>query len=142
MRPFFQRALRIEWSQCDPTGAVHESRYLDMFGESTILMLEAAGLPARRDLITQLNIAGFPLIDVAARFLRPVRYGETVVIETAAPVFGNTSFTVSHRLMLGKAVCVECTEKRVWTVKDGRRPGGIRTELVPEQVRALFGRKG
>ena len=141
MRPFFQRALRIEWSQCDPTGVVHSPRYFDMFGESTILMLEAAGLPPKREMITQLNIAGFPMIDVAARFLRPIRYGDTVVIETAAPVFGNTSFTVSHRLMLGRAVCVECTEKRVWTVKDGRRPGGIRTERVPEQVRALFGRK-
>jgi 4-hydroxybenzoyl-CoA thioesterase len=141
MRPFFQRAVRIEWSQCDPTGVVHSPRYFDMFGESTILMLEAAGLPPKRDMITQLNIAGFPMIDVAARFLRPVRYGDTVVIETATPVFGNTSFTVSHRLMLGRTVCVECTEKRVWTVKDGRRPGGIRTERVPEQVRALFGRK-
>ena len=141
MTPFFQRVLRIEWSQCDPTGVVHAPRYFDMFGESTILMLEAAGLPRKRDMIAQLNIAGFPMIDVAARFLRPTRYGDTVVIETAAPVFGNTSFTVSHRLMLGKAVCVECTEKRVWTVKDGRRPSGIRTERVPEQVRALFGRK-
>ena len=141
MTPFFQRPVRIEWSQCDPTGAVHTPRYFDMFAESTFLMLEAAGLPRKRDLIAQLNIAGFPMIDVAARFLRPVRYGDMVVIETAAPVFGNTSFTVSHRLMLGRAACVECTEKRVWTVKDGRRPGGFRTERVPEQVRALFNRK-
>ena len=50
-------------------------------------------------------------------------------------------FQKPYRLMLGRTVCVECTEKRVWTVKDGRRPGGIRTERVPEQVRALFGRK-
>jgi 4-hydroxybenzoyl-CoA thioesterase len=141
MTPFFQRAVRIEWSQCDPSGVVHQPRYFDMFGESTFMMLEAAGLPRKRDMIVQLNIAGFPMIDLAARFLRPVRYGDTVVIETAAPVFGNTSFTVSHRLMLGRAVCVECTEKRVWTVLDGRRPGGFRTERVPEQVRALFIRK-
>lgn len=138
MTPFFQRILRIEWSQCDPTGAVHTSRYFDMFAESTFLMLEAAGLPRKRDLISKLNIAGFPMIDVAARFLRPTRYGDTVVIETAMPVFGNTSFTVSHRMMLGREVCAECTEKRVWMVKDGRRPGGYRTERVPEQVRALF----
>ncbi|WP_129793677.1 thioesterase family protein [Sphingosinicella sp. CPCC 101087] len=141
MTPYFQRALRIEWSQCDPSGIVYTPRYLDMFGESTIMLFEAAGLPPKRDMINKLNIAGFPMLDVAARFLRPTRYGDTVVIETSAPAFGNSSFTVNHRLLLGRAVCVECTEKRVWTVKDGRRPGGIRADRVPEQVRALFVRK-
>ena len=141
MIPFLQRALRIEWSQCDPAGIVYAPRYLDMFGESTILMFEAAGLPRKRDMIAQLGITGFPMVNVALRFLRPTRYGDTVLIETASPVFGNSSFTVNHRLLLGRTVCVECTEKRVWTVADRRRPGGIRAERVPEQVRAMFKRK-
>jgi len=138
MTPFFSRTIRIEWGQCDPAGIVYAPRYLDMFGESTVLLFEAAGLPRKRDMLMQLGVAGFPMVDVSARFLRPTAYGDAVVLEAAAPDFGNSSFTIAHRLRLGDTVCVECTEKRVWTVPDAGRPGGLRAERVPDAIRELF----
>jgi 4-hydroxybenzoyl-CoA thioesterase len=138
MTPFFTRTRRIEWGECDPAGIVYAPRYLDMFGESTILMFEHAGLPRKRDMLRELDVAGFPMVDVSARFLLPASYGDVVTIETAAPVFVNSSFTVEHRLMLDGQLCVECTEKRVWTVPAPDRPGGLRAERVPDSVRALF----
>lgn len=138
MTPFLTRRLRIEWGQCDPAGIVYAPRYLDMFGESTILLFEAAGLPRKRDMLRELGVAGFPMVNVAARFLRPTAYGDEVTIESAAPAFGNASFTVEHRLLLDDAVCVECTEKRVWTLPAADRPGGLKAERVPDAVRALF----
>ncbi|MEI9852365.1 MAG: acyl-CoA thioesterase [Sphingomonas sp.] len=140
MTPFFARAFRIEWGQCDPAGIVYAPRYLDMFGESTILLFEAAGLPRKRDMLREMGVAGFPMVDVSARFLRPTAYGDDVTIESAAPDFGNSSFAVAHRLLLGDAVCVECTEKRVWTVPAPDRPGGLKAERVPDSIRALFER--
>jgi 4-hydroxybenzoyl-CoA thioesterase len=136
--PFYARAFRVEWGQCDPAGIVYAPRYLDMFGENTVRMFEAAGLPKKRDMLTALGVAGYPMVDVQARFLRPTAYGDDVIIESAAPDFGNSSFTIAHRLLLDGAVCVECTEKRVWTVPDGSRLGGLRAERVPDAVRARF----
>lgn len=138
MTPFFTRHVRIEWGQCDPAGIVYAPRYLDMFGESTIRLFEHAGLPRKRDMLATLDVAGFPMVDVSARFLRPTRYGDEVVIESAAPDFGRSSFIVAHRLSLDGEPCVECTEKRVWTVPDPGRPAGLRAEPVPESIRALF----
>jgi 4-hydroxybenzoyl-CoA thioesterase len=138
MTPFFRREFRIEWGQCDPAGIVYAPRYLDMFGESTILLFESAGLPPKRAMLAEMQVAGFPMVDVSARFLRPTSYGDAVTIETAAPAFGNSSFTIEHRLLFGDLPCVECTEKRVWTVPDASRPGGLRAERVPDAVRALF----
>ncbi|MCW3837563.1 acyl-CoA thioesterase [Sphingomonas canadensis] len=138
MTPFFTRALRIEWGQCDPAGIVYAPRYLDMFGETTILLFEHAGLPRKRDMLREMNVAGFPMVDVQARFLRPAAYGDDVIIECAAPEFGNSSFTVAQRLLRDGALCVECTEKRVWTVPDPERPGGLKAARVPDAVRALF----
>jgi 4-hydroxybenzoyl-CoA thioesterase len=138
MTPFFDRRLRIEWGQCDPAGIVFAPRYLDMFSESTILLFEAAGFPKKRRMLEELGLAGFPLVDLSARFQRATSYGDDVVIETAAPVFGNSSFTIDHRLLHDGAVCVECTEKRVWTVRDPTRPGALRAERVPDDVRARF----
>ena len=138
MTPFFSRAHQIEWGQCDPAGIVYAPRYLDMFGENTIRMFEAAGLPKKRAMLVSLGVAGFPMVDVSARFLRPTAYGDEVSIESAAPAFGNSSFTIDHRILFDNIVCVECTEKRVWTVPDATRPGGLRAERVPDSVRALF----
>jgi 4-hydroxybenzoyl-CoA thioesterase len=138
MTPFLTRSLRVEWGQCDPAGIVFAPRYLDMFSESTIMLFEAAGLPRKREMLEQMGVSGYPMIDVSARFLRTTSYGDEVTIETAAPIFGNSSFTVDHRLLLGETVCVECTEKRVWAVPDPTHPSGVRAQRVPDTVRELF----
>ncbi|MEH3108248.1 MAG: acyl-CoA thioesterase [Sphingomonas fennica] len=138
MTPFLTRRVRIEWGQCDPAGIVFAPRYLDMFAESTMQLWEAAGFPKKRQMTAELGLAGFPMVDVSARFLRPTAYGDDVVVETAAPEFGGSSFTIAHRLVHDGTVCVECTEKRVWTVPDAGRPGGLRAERVPDDVRARF----
>ena len=138
MTPFYARAWQIEWGQCDPAGIVYAPRYLDLFGENTVRMFEAAGLPKKRAMLAELGVKGFPMVDVSARFLRPTAYGDEVSIESAAPAFGNSSFTIDHRIVLDGVTCVECTEKRVWTVPDASRPGGLRAERVPDAIRQLF----
>lgn len=142
MTPFLTRRVRIEWGQCDPAGIVYAPRYLDIVGESTVLLFEAAGLPRKRDMLAVLNVAGYPMVDVSARFLAPCSYGDDVVAEAAAPVFGNSSFTIAHRLTRDGVTCVECTEKRVWTVPAADRPGGLRAERVPDAVRLAFASGG
>ena len=140
MSAFFSRRKRIEWGECDPAGIVYAPRYLDMFGENTILLFETAGLPKKRAMLKELGVAGFPMLDVSARFRRPTAYGDDVVIESDAPAFGGSSFVIEHRLLHDGNLCVECTEKRVWTVPDATRPGGLRSERVPDNIRALFDR--
>ena len=138
MTPFLSRSVRIEWGQCDPAGIVYAPRFLDICGESTILLFEAAGLPRKRDMRAAMGVAGYPMVDLAARFLATCTYGDEVLVETAAPLFGNSSFVVEHRISLAGRTCVECTEKRVWTVPAPERPGGLRAERVPDAVRASF----
>ena len=138
MAAFLSRAGRIEWGQCDPAGIVFAPRYFDMFAESAILLFEAAGLPKKRDMLREMGVAGFPLVDVSARFLRPASYGDAVVLEADAPQFGNSSFTIAHRLLLDGELCVTCTEKRVWTVPDREKPGRLKAQPVPDTVRRLF----
>jgi 4-hydroxybenzoyl-CoA thioesterase len=140
MTAFFRRKHRIEWGQCDPAGIVFAPRYLDMFSENTIQLFEAAGLPRKRDMLAEMGVLGYPLVDVSARFRRTASYGDDVIIESDVPTFGNSSFTIEHRLLLDDAVCVECTEKRVWAVSDPERPGGVRAVRVPDSVRSLFER--
>jgi len=135
---FLSRAYRIEWGHCDPAGIVYAPRFLEMFGESTIMLFEKALGVRKKDMLKARGVLGFPMVDVSAKFLRPAAYGDDVVLEVAAPEFGNSSFTIAHRLLKDGAVCVEGVEKRVWTVRDAERPGGMRAERVPDEVRAAF----
>jgi 4-hydroxybenzoyl-CoA thioesterase len=138
--PFFTRAHRIEWGQCDPAGIVFAPRYFDMVTENTILLFEAAGLPPKRAMLDREEAAGYPAVELSARFLRPTSYGDTVTIESAAPLFGNSSFTILCRISFENRLCVEVVEKRVWTIRDASRPAGLRSERVPDAVRELFAR--
>ncbi|WP_428410298.1 acyl-CoA thioesterase [Hyphococcus sp.] len=138
MSAFFKRTLRIEWGWCDPAGIVFAPRFIDMLSENTVQMFEFAGLPKKRQMRKDMRIAGYPLVDLKARFLFPAAYGDDVVVESDAPDFGKSSFTIEHRIRKGDTLCVEGTEKRVWTVFDDSAPGGIKAAPVLEDVRRLF----
>ena len=139
MTAFFTRELRIEWGWCDPAGIVFAPRFIDMLSENTVQMFEFAGLPKKRDMRKEMKIAGYPLVDLQARFLFPAAYGDDVIVESDAPDFGKSSFTIRHRIKKSDTLCVEGTEKRVWTVFDVEAPGGIKAAPVPEHIRKLFG---
>lgn len=138
MTAFFSRTLRIEWGWCDPAGIVFAPRFIDMMSENTVQMFEFAGLPKKRQMRAEMNIAGYPLVDLQARFIFPAAYGDNVIVESDAPVFGKSSFTIGHRIRKDGTLCVEGAEKRVWTVFDPSTPGGIKSATVPEDVRRLF----
>jgi len=140
--PFLSRPYRIEWGHCDPAGIVYAPRFLEMFGESTIMLFEKALGVRKRDMLETQGVVGYPMVDVSAQFMRPAAYGDDVVLEAAAPDFGNSSFTIRHRLLRDGHVCVAGVEKRVWTVRDAERPGGMRAERVPDTIRALFAQQG
>jgi len=82
-----------------------------------------------------LDFQGWPLIKTQARFLKPTRFGDDVIVESTV-TFGRSSFEVAHRLTLKGELCAECSEKRVWTVRD--ESGQLKSHPVPEAVLAKF----
>jgi 4-hydroxybenzoyl-CoA thioesterase len=88
------------------------------------------------DMRKALPFAGFPLVKTHAKFLKPTRFGDTVVVDSSVS-FGRSSFNVEHRLSLTGTLCVECQETRVWVVRDAG--GGIKSHPMPPEVRAKFG---
>ncbi len=129
------RTVRIEWGDCDPAGIIFYPRYFAIFDASTAMLFERAlGIPK----IKQLKIfdfAGYPLVRTRAKFIKPTRFGDDVVVDSAIS-FGRSSFDIEHRLSLNGELCVECAEKRVWVVRDAS--GGIKSQAVPDAVLAKF----
>ena len=130
-----KRTVRIEWGDCDPAGIIFYPRYFEIFDASTAMIFEAALGITKFEMFKTLEFAGFPLVRTRARFLKPTRFGDDVTVETTI-TFGRSSFDIEHRLGLDGVPCVECSEKRVWVVRDAE--GRLKSHPVPEAVLAKF----
>ena len=131
------RAVRIEWGDCDPAGIVFYPRYIAMFDHSTTLLIEQA-LGAKHELCRIYAFAGYPVVENRARFLKPTRFGDDVVIETRFAGLGRSSFRLVHRLTLDGELAVEGFETRVWVVREASEPGRFRPLPLPPEVAARF----
>jgi 4-hydroxybenzoyl-CoA thioesterase len=130
------RTLRIEWGDCDPAGIIFYPRYFEIFDASTAALFEHALGITKFEMFMTLEFSGWPLARTQARFLKPTRFGDDVTVETTVS-FGRSSFEIVHRLSLKGELCAECSEKRVWTVRDAQ--GHLKSHPVPEEVRKKFG---
>ena len=130
------RKVRIEWGDCDPAGIIFYPHYFEIFDASVAALFERALGLTKFQQLKQFNFAGYPLAQTRARFLRPTRFGDDVTVDTTIS-FGRSSFQVEHRLSHDGAVCVECSETRVWVVRDAAT-GGIKSQPVPAEVLAKF----
>jgi 4-hydroxybenzoyl-CoA thioesterase len=130
------RTVRIEWGDCDPAGIIFYPRYFEIFDSSTAALFERALGITKFQMFRTLEFSGWPLVRTQARFLKPTRFGDDVTVETTVS-FGRSSFEIEHRLSLDGELCAECSEKRVWTVRDTQ--GRLKSHPVPEEVLAKFG---
>ena len=132
-----RRTIRIEWGDCDPAGIVYFPRYIEYLDACTVHLFEAAGLP-KQAMLKQFEMAGFPMVDLKARFLIPSRFTDDVVVESTISEWKRSSFVVHHRLLRGEDLAVEAFETRVWSVYDAASPGGLKSCPVPDEVKARF----
>jgi 4-hydroxybenzoyl-CoA thioesterase len=129
------RTVRIEWGDCDPAGIIFYPRYFEIFDASTAALFERALGWTKFEMFKTLEFSGWPLVRTQARFLKPTRFGDDVTVETSVK-FGRASFEIEHKLSLRGELCAECSEKRVWTMRDAN--GELKSHPVPEEVLAKF----
>jgi 4-hydroxybenzoyl-CoA thioesterase len=134
----YTRNARIEWGDCDPAGIVFYPRYLAIFDSCTTALFSLALGMSKYQLMRHYRFAGYPMVDTRARFLKPTKFGDDVVIETRIAEFRRSSFDIQHRLTLDSELCVECFDTRVWVERDPEYPEKIQAKPIPQEVIAKF----
>jgi 4-hydroxybenzoyl-CoA thioesterase len=129
----FTRKLTVEWGHCDPAGIVFNPRFFEFFDWSTALLIRAALGVDKADMLSAYGVAGIPLVDSRATFLRPSRYGEEIEIISNVTAVGRSSFEIAHKLFNANELAVEAYEKRVWTVRNAET-GLLKSRAMPEDV--------
>lgn len=129
------RTVRIEWGDCDPAGIIFFPNYFRIFDHATAMLFETALGMTKFEMFKRLDFTGWPLVRTQAKFIKPTRFGDDVTVVSKI-VFGRSSFEVEHKLSLNGELCAECSEKRVWTVRDAERR--LKSHPVPEAVLEKF----
>lgn len=132
-----RKEIYIEWGDCDPEGIVYFPRYFEYFDACTFRLFTSVGL-SKPDMMKKYGIAGIPVVNVRAQFFVPSAYTETVVVESCVSEWGNSSFTVHHRLLRGGVLAVEVFEKRVWVVRPEGGPQRLKGSPIPQEVKDKF----
>lgn len=126
-----RRPVTIYWGDCDPAGIVFNPRFFEIFDASTALIFEAALGINKREMLAKFNAAGIPLVKTEAEFLKPLRYGDSPIVESTV-TFGRSSFNVEHKILLDGVLHVKGLEKRVWTARDAS--GAMRSAPIPAEI--------
>lgn len=129
--------VEIQFGDCDPAGIVYYPNYFRFFDNATAAMLSAAFAMHKRNWLDHYGIAGIPMVDTGARFIKPSSFGDVIEIRSTITDLGRSSFAVKHEILRDGEVAIEAHEKRVWVVRGEN--GGIRSAPLPDDVRKLLG---
>src|SRR5436309_673960 len=137
-RFIYRRQFSVEWGHCDPAGIVFNSRFFEFFDWNTWLMFEAALSVRPSELAARFGIAGIPLVEARARFVKPARFNDIAEIASQVSEFGRSSFRVEHRIAISGQTAVEGSETRVWAGRDPNDAAKLKGMAIPSEIITRF----
>jgi 4-hydroxybenzoyl-CoA thioesterase len=135
-----RRDLTVEWGHCDPAGIVFHPRFIEYFDWSCVVLFEQLAGWNKTELGRRFGFAGFPIIDLNTKFLKPIHYDDQVQIFSTITALRKSSFEIRHCLTKSEVVAVECVQTRVWCVADPADPKKLKSSPVPQELIACLKR--
>lgn len=130
-RPVVETRFRVRFYETDRMGIVHHAVYITWFEEGRSAFTRAIGYP-----YSQMEADGISLAvaEVSARYHRPARYDEEVVVATHLAEFPSRgmSFTYEVRRATNGELLVTGSSKHISV--DSAPPGNVRR--IPDAMRA------
>ena len=111
--------IRTRFYELDPYGHLNHSVYVQWFEVARVELLDEAGLS-----LDQMQRHGlhFIVAELTAKFLRPVVFGDTVVVETELAERKRVSGRWHQRMFKGDEGGAEQVSRVEVTPRDGRPP--------------------
>ena len=124
--------IPVEWGDSDPAAIVYYPNYFKWFDIGTRHLLDAAGVPYET-ITTELGLLGLPLVEANARFMRPIRFGDTVRLTSFVSSWQRMTVQIGHRAEVNGELCAEGMETRI--TARAPTPGAIEAVAPPERLR-------
>ncbi len=127
----FRHAVRVRFAETDAMGVVHHAAYLPYLEAARVEYLRDLGHPYHA-----LRAEGteFPVVEVAVRYQRPLRFDDLVDVHVAVSGARGASFQMDYLLVRDNERCARAVT--VHGVVDGhgrpvRVPGWLRDLVLP-----------
>jgi acyl-CoA thioester hydrolase len=91
----FCHRVRVRFAETDAMGVVHHAAYLPYLEEARVAYLRSVGHPFNR-----LRADGYelPVVEVAARYLRPLRFDDVVDVHLVVAACRGATFEIGYLL--------------------------------------------
>lgn len=128
----------LSWGECDPAGIIYYPTYYHWMDSATWSLIAACGYPASRMRAEHFTM---PLVDSQCTFLSSPTFGDECEVRSRISKWGRTSFTVSHEVVLlgEERMLARGSEARVWCRYEAGPGSPLRTEPMPDELRAALG---
>jgi 4-hydroxybenzoyl-CoA thioesterase len=129
-------ACQVQWGDCDPAGIIFYPTYFRWMDAATWAFMESVGFSPKRMRAEHLSM---PLVSAECQFVAPALHGDRCEVRSRIARFGGASFVVTHEMLREDgATLAKGSETRVW----GRHASGLgsplKSEKIPDEVKALF----
>ncbi|MDR1076888.1 MAG: acyl-CoA thioesterase [Xanthomonadaceae bacterium] len=123
----FRFSISVRWGDMDAFGHVNNTRYLGYLEEARVRWL--AGIPE-----IDIKSADLPVMAASTlNYRRPIEWPSEALIELFVDQLGNSSITISHRIVSGKDESVLYCDGHVVMVWVNAKTG--KSVPLPEPVR-------
>ena len=121
-----QHSIRVRYAESDQMGVAHHAAYVPWLEEARIEWLRAQAHSYR-----QLEADGvfMPVIELAVRYRRSLRFDDVATLITTAIAGGPTRICFTTRVMHGEILCAEATVT-VAAVDAAGKPRRIPADLL------------
>jgi 4-hydroxybenzoyl-CoA thioesterase len=128
---------RVHWSECDPGGIIFFPHYARWMVDGLNEMFLGLGIDPNAPRGENAR-GGLPVLGLAMKFVSAPALHEVVTHQIAVTAVGNKSMAFQHRFLRGDVLLMEAEETRVWAEHPMDNPRALRTQRVPDHVRALL----
>jgi len=133
--------IRVRWSEADPAGIAFYPRFFEWFDMATEALFDSLEMPWPQ-LFPRYRVVGVPIVDAGARFVSPVRYGDTVTVRASVSEVREKTFRVEHEVWVGERHCASGFEVRAWVAQPDEPDGKLRARALPIEVAAKLRGEG
>src|SRR3954470_21922573 len=127
---------QVHWGDCDPAGIIFYPTYFRWVDAASWALFESVVFDPKW---MKENHMAMPLVSAECQFIAPALHGDRCEVRSRIARFGGASFVVTHEMLREDgATLAKGSETRVW----GRYASGLgsplKSEKIPDEVKALF----
>ena len=131
--------VTVEFGDTDPAQIVFYPHFFRWFDASAWHLFLTAGLTIE-GLRDDFGLHGLPIVEANSKFIKPVRFTQTLEITSYVGTWNRRTFDVVHEVRKDGELCVEGFERRVCAQMNDDK--SMRAIEIPAEIRKRLSGEG